>query len=136
MVYISDVCSTKNKNGQKYGFGGEFCFFGHFFELMPEAFPFFCCLKPVFWVFLAWRRPFFDFFPWTKCRRHEWGEKRSKRGLLKAKKPQKRAEGNRKTEMLKAEVHKNAQKNMTNPQNHIYVHFYFLSNKRQRLIFF
>ena len=28
------------------------------------------------------------------------------------------------------------QKNMTNPQNHIYVHFYVLSNKRQRLIFF
>ena len=63
-------------------------------------------------------------------------EKKSKRGLLKAKKTQKWAEGNRKTEMLKAEVQKNAQKNTTNPQNHIYVHFYLFSNKRQRLIFF
>ena len=110
-------------------------FFGHFFELMPEAFPFFCCLKPVFGSFGPEEGRFFTFFPERNAAGMSEGKK-SKNGLLKAQKPQKRAEGNRKTEMLKAEVHKNAQKNMTNPQNHIYVHFYFLSNKRQRLIFF
>ena len=66
-----------------------------------RLFNFLVSLSP-FLAFLAWRRPLFDFFPRTKCRRHEWGK----------------------------------HENMTNPQNHIYVHFYFLSNKRQRLIFF
>ena len=65
-----------------------------------------------------------------------FGEKSQKAAFFRPKKTQKRAEGNRKTEMLKAEVQKNAQKNTTNPQNHIYVHFYLFSNKRQRLIFF
>ena len=62
--------------------------------------------------------------------------KKVKKRPSEGQKTQKRAEGNRKTEMLKAKVHKNAQKNMTNPQNHIYVHFYLFSNKRQRLIIF
>ena len=104
MVYISDVCSTKNKNGQKYGFGGELCFLGHFFELMSEAFPFFCCLKPVFGSFWPEEGRFLTFFP------------------------EQNAAG------MSEEVKKNAQKNTTNPQNHIYVHFYLFSNKRQRYI--
>ena len=91
MVYISDVCSTKNKNGQKYGFGGELCFLGHFFELMSEAFPFFCCLKPVFGSFWPEEGRFLTFFPERNAagmsegkkvkKRPSEGQKRPKNGL-------------------------------------------------------
>ena len=60
--------------------------------------------------------------------------KKSKSSRLKAKKiPKKRAEA-RKLEMLKTEVKRMPQKYSTNPQNHIYQPFYFLSNKFQWLI--
>ena len=84
--------------------------------------------------------PFFGLFGLLKafsphsCLRHFVQGKKSKSGLLQAKKTQKRASGNRKKEMLQASVQKNAPKNTTHPQNHISVHFYFLSNKRQRYI--
>ena len=87
MVYISDVCSTKNKNGQKYGFGGELCFLGHFFELIPEAFPFFCCLKPVFWVFWPEEGRFLTFFA-----------ERNAAGMSEAKKVKKRPSSGQKTQ--------------------------------------
>ena len=87
-----------------------------------------------FWVFLAFRRPLFDFFPLTHACGISFGEKSQKAAFFRPKRPKKRASGNRKKEMLQASVQKNAPKNTTHPQNHISVHFYFLSNKRQRYI--
>ena len=84
-------------------------FFGHFFELQPSAFPFFCCLQPVFGAFWPSEGHFLTFFPERNAAGMSEGKKVKKRPS-EGQKTQKRAEGNRKTEMLKAKVHKNAQK--------------------------
>ena len=38
-------------------------FFGHFYELQPSAFPFFCCLQPVFGSFWPSEGHFLTFSP-------------------------------------------------------------------------
>ena len=74
-----------------------------------------------FWVFLAFRRPLFDFFPLTHACGISFGEKSQKVAFFRPKKTQKWASDNRKKEMLQASVQKNAPKNTTHPQNHISV---------------
>ena len=63
-------------------------FFWAFYELQPSAFPFFCCLQPVFGAFWPSESLFLTFSPHS-CLRHFVRGKKSKSGLLQAKKDSK-----------------------------------------------
>ena len=107
-------------------------FFGHFYELQPSAFPFFCCLQPVFGSFLAFRRPLFDFFPLTHACGISFGEKSQKAAFFRPKKTQKRASGNRKRKCFRHQFKKMPKKNtqLTPKTIFLSIFIYFLTNVR------
>ena len=54
---------------------------GIFFNCKPEAFPVFCCLRPVFLNFFGLKKAAFLLFFSVKCQRHERGRKLENRKL-------------------------------------------------------
>ena len=101
---------------------------------MPEAFPFFCCLKPVFGSFLAWRRPLFDFFPRTKCRRHEWGEKSQKAAFFRPKRPKNGLQATEKRKCFRHQFKKMPKKTQLTP-NTIFLSIFIFCRTNVRDIY-
>jgi len=119
---------------RKYGFGDLSRIFEPFFNFSLQHFQFSVALGPFLGPFLAFIRPLFDFFHLAHAYGISLSEKGKKAAYFRPKKFKNRSQVTENWKCFRLAVEKNAPKNSTHPQNHIYVPLYFSSNKFQRYI--
>ena len=109
-------------------------FLGIFLNFSLQHFRFSVAFSPFLGLFWPSEGRFLTFFPSLMPAAFRSGKKVKKRPSSGQKRPKNGLQATEKRKCFRHQFKKMPKKNTTHPQNHISVHFYLFSNKRQRYI--